>query len=190
VATLPLILGIDAATTTGAALGYPGNTPTFETIHLGGDDHLQVCASALKWIARKLKHDKPDLLYIEKPMPIGAAIHGKSSARSIVRLNQIYGIFGGAALLFGIPVVGIDVQTVRQAFLGDGQLERDEAKKRAQTMCRLLGWPARNGDEADAAGVWYWGCCCEAPRISAVVHPGLWSKAAAVTSGERLVASL
>jgi hypothetical protein len=178
VATLPLILGIDGATTSAAALGYPGA------------DHLQVCASALKWIARKLKADKPDLVYIEEPMRLGAAIHGKSNARSIVRLNQIYGIFGGAALLFGIPVVGIGAQTARQAFLGDGMLEREEAKKRAQTMCRLLGWPARNGDEADAAGVWYWGCCCEAPKNSAVIHPGLWSKAAAVTSGERLVASL
>jgi Holliday junction resolvasome RuvABC endonuclease subunit len=190
VATLPLILAIDAATTTAAALGRPGDIPSFETIKFQGEDHLQVCASALKWIARKLKADKPDLLYIEEPMAIGAAIHGKSNARSIVRLNQIYGIIGGAALLLGVPVIGIGVQKVRQAFLGDGKLERDEAKKRALTMCRLLGWPARNGDEADAGGTWYWGCCCEAPKNSAVVHPGLWSKAAAVTSGERLVASL
>lgn len=189
-AKLPLILGIDAATTTAAALGYPGEIPTFETVKFIGEDHLQVCASALRWIARKLKADKPDLVYIEKPMPIGAAIKGKSNARAIVRLNQIYGILGGATLLLGIPVIGIDVQSVRQAFLGDGKLERDAAKKRALAICGLLGWPARNLDEADAAGTWYWGCCCEAPKNSAVVHPGLWSRAAASISGERLAGFL
>jgi Holliday junction resolvasome RuvABC endonuclease subunit len=180
----PLILGVDAATTTAACLGRPGEAPAFETIKFQGEDHLNVCASAIRWIAKLIPAINPDIAYIEKPMPIGAAIHGKSNAKTIVRLNQIYGIIGGACLLKGIKVIGVDVQAARVAFLGDGKLQRDEAKRRA------LGWPARNLDEADAACIWYWGCCCESPKIAAVVHPGLWSRAAAVSIGEKLVATL
>jgi len=186
VSPVPKILALDAATTTGVCKGKPGDIPIFKTKQFRGEEHLNICASAIGWIARELTDDPPDVLYIETPMRIGAAIHGKSNAKSIVRLNTLYGILGGAALLKGIRVVGVDVQQARQAFIGEGQLERDEAKKRCLNMCRMLGWPANNGDEGDAACIWYWGACCEAPRLAAIVHPGLQAKVASLTMAHAL----
>lgn len=181
------ILAIDAATTTALCRGNAGTIPFFATKTFRGDDHLNICASCISWISRLLTEGPlPDVAYIEKPMPIGAAIKGKSNAKSIVRLNTIYGILGGALLLKGVRVVGVDVQTARQAFIGDGKLERDEAKKRCLAMCRQMGWPAKNLDEADGACLWYYGCCCEDPRLAAVIHPGLWAKVASLTLAQGL----
>jgi hypothetical protein len=171
------ILAFDAATTTALCRGHSGSVPFFKTKTFRGEDHLNICASAIGWISRILTEGPaPDVIYIEKPMPLGAAIHGKSNAKTIVRLNTIYGILGGAALLKGVRVVGVDVQQARMAFIGEGQLERDDAKRRALAMCKHMGWPAQNLDEGDAACVWYWGCCCEDPKLAAVIHPGLHAK--------------
>jgi Holliday junction resolvasome RuvABC endonuclease subunit len=174
----PRILGCDLATTAGLALGEPGQVPTLSTQRWGGenDTHLKICSRALGWIAKQLTDDPPDIVCIEKPMPIGAAIHGKSNAKSIIRLNTLYGIFGAAALLKEIKVIEVDVKQARAVFIGDGQLKGDEAKRRCKAMCRVLGWPCRNLDEADAACIWHFGCCVVAPRQAVIIHPGMHKK--------------
>ena len=153
----PRILACDIATTMGVADGRAGETPILETVRLGGegDSHLKICARALGWIAKRLTDDPPDIAYLEAPMPIGAAIRGKSNARSIIRLNSLYGIIGGAVILKGLPVHEIDVRTVRQTFIGHANLEGGEAKRRCKAMCRLLGWTCNNVDEADAGALWH-----------------------------------
>jgi hypothetical protein len=175
---LPDVLGVDAATTTGLCRGKPGDKPKLWTKHFGvdGDPHLKICSKALGWIATLLTDDPPDVLCIEKPMPIGAAIHGKSNARSIVRLNTLYGIIGGAAILKDIRIIEVDVQQARAVFIGDGKLKGPEAKRRAKGMCRVLGWPCDNVDEADAAAIWHFGCSVVAPRAAVIIHPGMHRK--------------
>jgi Holliday junction resolvasome RuvABC endonuclease subunit len=181
---VPLILAGDLATTSGFAEGYPGDVPTLTTQRWGGesDSHLKICSRALGFIARRLTDDLPDALYIEKPMPIGAAIHGKSNARTIVRLNTLYGIIGAAAICKGIKVYEVDVQQARAVFIGDGQIKGDEAKRRAKGMCKMLNWPCRNVDEADAAAIWHFGCCVQAPRRAVIIHPGMHKKLATILS--------
>lgn len=171
----PRILALDLATKTGVADGRPGEIPILSTVSFGGrdDDHLDVCAHALKWIALRLADDRPDVVYIEAPMPVGAAMRGNSSASSIVRLNTLYGIFGAAAMLKAIRVQPLDVQDVRKAFLGNGRLKSDEAKRRAHRMARLIGWAPRTLDEADAAALWWLASWREAPTLAVKVHPGM-----------------
>lgn len=183
---LPLILAMDIATQSGVCLGAPGEAPTFLTVRFHGVDRLQVAASAIRWAATELKGRSPAVAYLEKPMSFGAA-RGQSNANTLIRLNTLYDIIGGACLLKDIRVVGVDVKTARQAFIGEATLERAEAKRRCLIMCRMLGWAPKNGDEADAAAVWYWGSACEAPRMAAVVHPGLHAKAASIAMGEKIV---
>lgn len=177
----PLILAMDIATQAAVCSGFPGQVPEFETVKFHGDDRLQVAASALRWVSKLTAwdDDKPDVAYLEKPMPFGAA-RGQSNATTLIRLNSLYDIIGGALLLMGVRVIGVDVQTVRGAFIGVRALDGDQAKKRAKIICDLMGWPTKNKDEADAAAVWYWGCMCEAPKLSAIVHPGMHAKAASI----------
>lgn len=172
------ILACDIATTTGLADGEPGQVPKLSTVRFGadGDPHLKICSRALGWIAERLTDDPPDVVCIETPMPLGAAISGKSNAKSIVRLNSLYGIVGAAAILKSIPVIEVDVKLARQVFIGHRDLERGEAKRRAKGMCRMLGWPCANVDEADAAAIWHYGCSIKAPRLAVVIHPGMHRK--------------
>lgn len=176
---------MDIATQTAICRGRPGSVPAFNTFKFAGDDRLVVASSAIRWAARILEIP-PDVAYLEKPMPIGAAIHGTSNAKTIVRLNTLYDIMGGACLARGVRVVGVAVQDARMAFIGAGSLERDEAKRRCLMMCKLLGWPADNKDEGDAACIWYWGSCCEAPRVAAIIHPGMMSKVASLSMAASL----
>jgi Holliday junction resolvasome RuvABC endonuclease subunit len=184
---IPYVLAGDLATNSGFAEGYPGDVPNLSTQHWGGenDSHLKICSRALGFIASRLADNCPaervDVVCIEKPMRIGAA-YGKSNAKSIIRLNTIYGIIGAAAICKGIKVIEVDVQQARVVFIGDGKLERSEAKRRAKAMCRVLGWPCRNADEADSAAIWHYGCSVVAPRKAVIIHPGMHKKLAGTLS--------
>jgi Holliday junction resolvasome RuvABC endonuclease subunit len=182
----PFIFAMDIATRSGVCVGRPGEGPVFSTVKFHGGDRLQIAASALGWAARDLKGFAPEIAYLERPLAFAAA-KGQSNANTLIRLNSLYDIVGGALLARGVRVVGVDVKDARQAFIGAGRLEREEAKRRCMIVCRMLGWAATNGDEADAAAVWYWGCCCEAPKIAAVVHPGMHVRAGSIAMGEKVV---
>ena len=174
----PDILGCDLATQSGFGRGRAGEVPRLWTERFGDDDdtHLKICSRAMGFIATLLTDDPPDAIYIETPMPLGAAMHGKSNAKSIVRLNSLYGIIGSAAILKGVPVHDVNVKQARTVFIGEGNLKGQEAKRRCKAMCKLLGWPCDNRDESDAGAIWHFGCCVEAPRLAVVIHPGMHKK--------------
>jgi hypothetical protein len=153
---MPKILAIDAATQCGVASAEAGETPHLETVNFGdsGDNHLEVGARCLKWIAHRLTDDRPDQIWMEEPLSFEAA-EGRSSGASRVRLNGLYMVIGAAARLKGVPVHPVRITTARKGFLGHGGLKRQEAKKRSRAMCRLLGWAPMTDDEADA-GCLFW----------------------------------
>lgn len=167
----PLIVAIDAATTTGICTGRPGETPRFETAVFGdsGDNDFMVAARCLRWIAYRLTDEPPQQIWIEEPMSFEAA-EGKGTNRaSLVRLNGIYMILGGAARLKGISVHPVRISTARKGFLGHGRLKRYEAKKRSRAMCRLLGWQPKNDDEADAGCLWWFACLANDKRLTPLI---------------------
>jgi hypothetical protein len=163
----PKILALDAATQTGVCSGCPGETPVFETVAFGdsGDNHLEVGAQALKWIAHRLTDDRPDQLWIEEPLSFEGS-EGRTTRTTLVRLNGLYMIFGSAARLKGVPVHPVLVSSARKPFLGHGRLKTIEAKKRARAMCRLLGWQPKNDDEADAGCIWWFACVANSPNLA------------------------
>jgi Holliday junction resolvasome RuvABC endonuclease subunit len=172
----PKILAADIATQTGIAEGRPGETPSLSTLKFGGDgvSHARICANCLDWIACKLTDDPPDIIVIEAPLPIGAAIgRGRSNAKSIIRLQGLYCIVLAAATLKRIRVCDYEVGPIRTAFIGEPKLKGDEAKRRCKRMCEMLGWPAKNLDEADAAALWYFACASEAPKLAPIIHSGM-----------------
>jgi hypothetical protein len=168
-------LALDLATTTGAVEGCPGEIPKAITLKFGGDGvpHARICANCLDWIALKLTDDPPDLIYIEEPLPVGAAMKGKSNARSIIRLQGLYCIVLAAATLKRIPCEVIDVMRVRTAFIGEPRLKGAEAKRRCKQMCAMLGWEAKTLDQADGLALWYFACASVAPKLAPVIHAGM-----------------
>lgn len=163
----PLILAADVATQTGLCSGRPGEIPRFETVNFGdsGDNHLEVGARCLRWIAHRLTDDRPAQLWIEEPLAFSGK-EGETSAASRVRLNGLYMIIGSAARLKGVPVYPVKITSARVGFLGHGRLKRDVAKRRARAMCRLLGWNPTNDDEADAGTIWWFACLANDKKLT------------------------
>lgn len=170
---MPKILAVDAATQCGLASGEAGETPQLETVNFGdsGDNHLEVGARCLRWIAHRLKDDLPDQLWIEEPMAFGGK-EGETSAASRVRLNGIYMLIGSAARLKGVTVHPVKITTARKGFIGHGGLKRPVAKRRSRSMCRLLGWEPKTDDEADAGCIFWFASLAngKAPLISKLMH--------------------
>ena len=177
----PLILAVDAATTTGICSGRPGETPRFETVHFGdsGDKHLEVGASALRWIAHRLTDARPDQLWIEEPLSFEGS-SGKTNRASLVRLNGLYMLFGAAARLKGVPVHPVLITSARKDFLGHGRLKRDLAKRRSRSMCRLLGWNPTNDDEADAGCIFWFACLANDRKLTPPISKMMYQQAADV----------
>lgn len=177
----PKILAIDAATQTGLCSGCPGDTPQFQTVNFGdsGDNDFVAAAACLKWIAHRLTDDRPDQIWMEEPMSFEAS-EGRSNRAALVRLNGLYMIIGGAARLKGVTVRVVRISTARKGFLGHGALKRQIAKRRARSMCRLLGWNPMNDDEADAGSIWWFACVANAPNLTPAISKLMTQQAASV----------
>ena len=195
-AVAPYLLSIDVATTTGVCEGRVGQPPCFETLRFGrdGDDHEEAFCRALRWIAVRLDSEpRPDAVFVEEPVNPGAFIGKYNPAKgkvdlttnpaTTIRLVGLWAVIAAAVMVKGIRYQPIDVRTARAEFLGNGGLKRDEAKRRAFEMCKLLGWSPSNRDEGDAGCVHYYGSIILAPRLAPVVTPMMWGKVATTIAG-------
>jgi hypothetical protein len=168
----PLILAIDCATVTGLCSGRPGETPVLETVRFGdnGASHFEIGARALRWVAFRLRDERPDQIWIEEPISF-AGLAGKTNKNSLVRLNGLFLLIGSAARLKGVPVHLVKVNEARKNFIGKGRLKGAEAKRRCRGMCKQLGWAVRNDDESDAAAIWWVACAANAPELVPPISP-------------------
>ena len=183
----PRILALDLATKTGVAVGCAGENPMFSTVTFAndGDDHEDVFERALRWFAEYVQVDKPDAIYLEAPLNLGAAM-GHTNADTILRLNGLWAVISAAAKTKRIKYRRARVQEIRKNFLGSGNLKGDEAKKRAFAMCGLLGWEPKNLDEADAGALHFWASCMEAPSSAPMITPAMQRAVATRVSGAEI----
>lgn len=151
-----IILALDLATTTGVAVGSPGNRPICFTENLGnaGEHHGARFAQAFRMTKRLIQQYKPDLIAIEAP--IGTA-GGGTKNRPLV-LMGIRACVMGVSHMMHVPTEQHEVGTIRKHFLGVGNLKRDDAKRATIGRCRSLGWTVMNDNEADAAALWDYAC--------------------------------
>ena len=107
----------------------------------------------------------------------------RTNPDTTIRLMGLWAIVAAAVKVRGVRYERVDVRTARAEFLGDGGLKRDEAKRRAFEMCKLLGWSPANRDEGDAGCVHYYGSVILAPRLAPVVTPMMHMKVATTVAG-------
>ena len=196
----PYLLSLDIATSTGVAEGRVGEAPRFETLRFGKDEdeHEEAFTRALAWIAQRLNSDpRPDAVFVEAPMnpgvfvgkynPAKGKVEMTTNPETTIRLMGLWAIIAAAVRLKGIRYERIDVRTARKDFLGNGGLKRDEAKRRAFEMCKLIGWSPTTRDEGDAGCIHYYGSALLAPRLAPVVTPMMWGKVATTIAGVDLL---
>lgn len=100
------------------------------------------------WLSDFIALNRPGLIAVEAPAIAGVPI-GEHEAMLLIGMAFMT---ASVAEANGIRFERAHVSTVRKHFVGSGR-----AKKRdVMARCKLLGWPARNGDEADAAALWSW----------------------------------
>lgn len=108
-----------------------------------------------RWLWNRLGEWSPALVFYEKPVVTSKRFKGGR--------RELIHDFHGHMILFGLPFAvesvcaslkipcePIAVNTVRKAFLGNGNLPKEAVVEK----CREMGWPVHNDDEADAAAGW------------------------------------
>ena len=148
------ILALDISKAScGIAMG-DGNGPPRTARATFAGDRGHVFASYREWLLRMLVLERPDLVANEAAL----IVMDKNSSADVARL-----MVGMASVTEEIcakrAILHVDVHagSWRKAFLGKGNLKRDDAKRLAVAECARLGWPTDgNHDRAEACGVWCW----------------------------------
>jgi len=142
---------------TGLAFGRPGELPRLSSRGFAPWEgaSLSECASAvIRWLPELLSTYQPDLVVIEAALP-PAASRDQISARLALGADFV---IKGACHIRGIRCVECHNGTWKAWFLGTSRLKSDRAKQRAIEICQSMGMSPKNGDEADAAAIWFWAC--------------------------------
>ena len=151
------VLALDLASRCGVCDGIFGGTPklSFVDFHREGDTDRDKFGRCLRWIARYLQDNRPDLLVIEAPVP-------KYDSSLVMGYRAIVLAF---AFVKNVRATEVEVKTWRKYALGNGNLKRATAKARCVELCRQLNWhvPLTKGGDpdhnaAEAGGLWLWGC--------------------------------
>ena len=189
VSRAPLILALDISkNSTGVAKGRVGEKPVTYSIKSDSDyDEYSAGARLTKQILAEIKVDRPDWIYCEAPLIAGnLQMRDPKTAQTLIGMAFVAGVVSNIA---GIQFRPVSVNTVRVAFLGRGNFPKkdrngdplfikDEGKRRAMALSKMLGWEPKNHDEADALAVWFYGCTRVAPNRAVVITPMMQAKSA------------
>lgn len=116
-------------------------------------NHGEVGFEFMKWLRPMVAVNEVELLAFEAPMvPSGGSWGVATNAETI---QTLIGLCWAAQIVAAEKVirdVGARPQTVRKHFCGSGHAKKPDV----QARCRLLGWPFKTPDEADALALWSW----------------------------------
>ena len=184
----PNILALDVSSRcTGVAEGRAGEVPRLYGISFARphDDYADIFARALRWAADRFKVTRFDACYLEAPRSPGQ--FGDTNADTTLKLVGLWAVMSSAAKVRGIKYRSINVNDVRQGFLGSRSLPGAVAKAQAQAMCGRLGWNASDDNEADAAALWWHASMKEAPDLAPVITPLMHHEIATAVENARVV---
>lgn len=148
------ILAVDQATATGWAVG-DGGPITFGTIKMPKRPDGERLLFLYKRLLELIADHRPDQIVFETPFfPVG---QGVFSTATVSWLQKIAGVVQMAAAESAVASEDYAPSTWRLSFLGYGRKPKGTSDKymKDQTLAkvRLLGFQAKNNDEADAIGL-------------------------------------
>lgn len=166
-----VILAFDLAGTTGIAEGCPGEEPQLSVQRFKRENEtlIETCSraqgflmdrlSSPRWIGGRMyargEAAAEGMIRVVIEAPILVPMPGARNAASHGMSLGLYAALGALATLRGVMVREVGVGKVRKAFIGQGNLPGDLAKRSARMMCEALGWKPPNLDAADAGAVWW-----------------------------------
>lgn len=185
---MTLILGLDAATTTGFA--YYQDDRSLSAMEVGtlrakGDSFEDKASYLGRELLIMCRKRRPDFIAIEQPLrmlPGGKRTvkfmgeeeevsAGGGGTNALILSNQIVSAYCTAARIKDIPFILISSATWRKQFLGFGRKPgwvRKDWKKAARDRCAALKITVTNDDMADAVGVAF--AAAAAPELKMMKH--------------------
>lgn len=179
---MPVILGLDIATTTGFAWYEPGlSLSTIKTglIKAEGDNAEEKAASLAQQLVAMFKTGRPDFVAIEQPMrnvvsfkkkrqDFGGEVEEQTINPNALQLSSLAGAAVGIIAAYRIPWETIPSATWRKVFLGMGRspgFDRAAWKRAAVDRCRAFKINVKNADAAEAVGISIAGAASQSFRL-------------------------
>ena len=181
------ILALDIATTTGWAFGAAGEKPRHgaNTLEPTGEDLGRYAYAYVQWLTGLVRTLQPKEIVYEAPVlpqPRFNKEKGKiEQLTNIMTLRKLYSLTTLTelvALSEAVPCSEITSGQWRKAFLGQlypshnarnpsKRAERDDFKRAAIAVCRMMKWEPNGSDDAEALGIWYVTTCDRNPKFAA-----------------------
>jgi hypothetical protein len=168
------VAGFDLASNVGAADGEPSGKPRTWSWNLGkpGVSRPEKLGRLLRYAERYFSEYRPDALFYEKGLPLGAAFQIGMSEDTVALLRGAIGILEACAARAGVArIEGVEVQKARRHLVGRERLAAGTGKEAVWKMCRVLGWPVTDMDQSDAAAIWAYGGALMNPRLAHLSTP-------------------
>lgn len=167
-----MILALDFATTTGWALGSPGDRPESGTIKFGRSSptHGQIAAEAIAWLVEFLSEMKPTQIVFEQPLPPNFTAGHTTLNTAIVTMGLPFLMQGIAYKLGLFNIEAVAVSRVREFFIG-GNVKSEVAEGRTLQQCQRLGFSPGDHNEADALALWCYQCAQIKPELAHKLTP-------------------
>lgn len=191
----PFIAFFDIATVTGCADGFVGDAPRLWSWDArdAGEGRPWRLAHLANWFDAYFRDQHVDQAWCEAPMPVSilARMGERGPAASedvILYLRGAVGVFEAAAARAGVPLITmVGAQDIRQTFTGKRTFkDRDEGKRAAMAIARMLDWNPVNFDEADAAAGWLHACAQTDPRVAFQISPLMRARAQTLFAAGKL----
>lgn len=164
-----MILALDLATRVGFAHGSVGARPQWGAHDLGrGHDNGFVLSAYIGFLGAKLDATGAEIVAFESPyMPTGNnRFAAPANALTIRRLYALAGFTEAICHRRRLRCYEARPSEITRAFLGGPAPKGREHKKAATVkMARLLGYPVKDDDEADALALWTYAEGIFAPQM-------------------------
>lgn len=151
-----IIAGLDVATTTGFACMQGDTLLHAEAFRPTGNGDAEIFHGFRAHLRSLLVSFRVEHVGIEEPLRSDLTRKEKDGTSvpisNMATFLRLYGLRAHAVELchaLNIPVMQFNQSTWRKAFLGNGRAD----KEMALAQCKLLRWPVKSRDAAEACGV-------------------------------------
>lgn len=176
--TKHIVLALDLARTAGFAIGRPGGRPRSGTIQFASDgsSHEAAFHAAALWAEKIIVAYQPTTIVWEAPLA-SSFVRGRTNADTTSLLFGFPAVIGATAFRLGFyDLRKATPAEVRVHFIGSNMKSKD-AERETKARCRVLGWPFKDDNEADALALWSYMSallvpdCGPAPALPGILRP-------------------
>jgi hypothetical protein len=161
-----LVLALDPGTSTGWAVGAPGDTPLWGSRDFKGGSSGEVMGLFRHWLNQRCYELHPTLIVFEAPYIPQAHSKIPMNAATLRRLLGIVATVEAVGWELRIPVREATTLEIARFFLGTQRLARGAKKAATVEACRRYGWDVSDDNQADALALWAMAECKLAPALS------------------------